>query len=811
MEIQIDSGLRLKLNVDDCTASVIKSPTVTGNVFIPQIILHENIHYKIISLGRYAFESINVQSITFPENSEIKTFEKYCFSNADIKMLQIPAELEFLEEGWCSSARNIANIEVSPKNKKYIYFENQFLLGKSTDKFDILYFARSDIETAVIPSQVKILKRYCLSKHYKLKEIIFPDNSEAKCIENQAFCATPIERLILSSKIEVISPSNFENLEKLVEIEISAKNKNFSVIDNNKYLVGKSDPRIKTFDQLMFCCRNVKNAKIPSYIKQITDYAFHSVKLQTLDFESNSSLEIIGEQAFIYCSLLKNIEIPASVKKLCLHAFRCASDLESILFLGKNLEFQNYCFSDCRKLKIMSFPNAIEINLAKNQSFGNIPKETKIFVCKDAKLNGPGIDKIRSQINYIEGKEVVNKKEIKKEEKNDKKEEKSSDKDRDIELLLSHIKYLESHLCKYEKIEPFDLESARNGEKEGKGEIQPKEKSFFIGEDDEESQEVIEKIGEGATSVAYKVYDKRNDRIICKKVLKTDEEQAAFKKLQNSMKEFEALVSLNHPCICEAIGFNMQEKVTTNDDKKNSKKEKEEVENDDDYEYEDDEAPKDDKSKKPMTTVALFMEFIPYKMKDTLEKGILNNTLKVRAAIDVAFGMSYIHQKGMMHRDLKLENIMLDYAYDAKIIDFDLVGFMNNDELKESLTKGIGTFAYVSPEMANEENYNNKTDVYSYGVVLFAIFTGHLPKQSLKDKLNKKPVRFPHSSSSISKYCIELIKKCIDYDINKRPSFDEIIDDMRQHSFRLADEIDFNIINQRYLTLDYIRKQNIFK
>lgn len=87
-------------------------------------------------------------------------------------------------------------------------------------------------------------------------------------------------------------------------------------------------------------------------------------------------------------------------------------------------------------------------------------------------------------------------------------------------------------------------------------------------------------------------------------------------------------------------------------------------------------------------------------MKDALEKGILNNTLKVCAAIEVAFVMSYIHQKGMMHQGLKLENIMLDYAYDVKIINFDLVGFINNDELKESLIKGIGTFAFMSPEMA---------------------------------------------------------------------------------------------------------------
>lgn len=122
------------------------------------------------------------------------------------------------------------------------------------------------------------------------------------------------------------------------------------------------------------------------------------------------------------------------------------------------------------------------------------------------------------------------------------------------------------------------------------------------------------------------------------------------------------------------------------------------------------------------------MEFVPYKIKDCLEKCIINNTLKIRISIEIAFGMSYIHSMGMMHRNLKLENILLNYAYEFKIINFDLVGFFLEKSMIESHTKGIGTFAYMSPEMVNEEKYDNKTDVYSYGIVLFAIIAGHLPK-----------------------------------------------------------------------------------
>ena len=61
------------------------------------------------------------------------------------------------------------------------------------------------------------------------------------------------------------------------------------------------------------------------------------------------------------------------------------------------------------------------------------------------------------------------------------------------------------------------------------------------------AQEVIEKIGEGASSIAYKIIDKRYNKIMCKKVLKVEEGKTTFKKLQNSVKEFEALSSLHNP------------------------------------------------------------------------------------------------------------------------------------------------------------------------------------------------------------------------------------------------------------------------
>ena len=117
------------------------------------------------------------------------------------------------------------------------------------------------------------------------------------------------------------------------------------------------------------------------------------------------------------------------------------------------------------------------------------------------------------------------------------------------------------------------------------------------------------------------------------------------------------------------------------------------------------------------------------------------------------------------------------------------------------MTKGVGTLTYMSPEMLNEEEYDYKTDVYSFGILLYFLFTGNLPKQSMKDKTNGKMIEMPASSSSISDFCIILIQKCLEKDPKDRPSFDEILDEMRKNEFSLASSNDKFVINQRDIEL----------
>ena len=112
------------------------------------------------------------------------------------------------------------------------------------------------------------------------------------------------------------------------------------------------------------------------------------------------------------------------------------------------------------------------------------------------------------------------------------------------------------------------------------------------------------------------------------------------------------------------------------------------------------------------------------------------------------------------------------------------------------MTKGVGTLAYMSPEMLNEEDYDYKTDVYSFGVVLYVMFVGSLPKLSMKNKMTGKTPKMPEPSPSISKSCIDLISKCMSYKPAERPTFEQILQMIRDISFKLASYVDTKIIGR---------------
>ncbi|KAK8841617.1 hypothetical protein M9Y10_027242 [Tritrichomonas musculus] len=786
MEIEIKGNLRVKINQNDKTASVVKSPKASGNVLIPHFAEHENKNYKIISIEGYAFINCNIDCLTFAKDSEVETFKSYCFSAAHIKRLEIPSSVKNLEDGWCHCLYDLREIEVSPKNSHFIFYNKDFLLGKSSessDKFDVLLFARSDIEEAVIPPQVTRIKKYSFDHHNELKTVRFSTNSELKCIEDSAFSYSRIESLSLPASLEQIGDGCFSHTRNLRKVEISPENKFFKMM-NGKCVVRESSRGSGVFDVIVLAARDIASISIPPHIKVINNLAFeYCERLETVTFESNSSLVSIKQRAFSDISGPERLVLPPSLQKVGTCSFSHIKNTKSIEFLGKSVQMARYCFSDCKNLSIITFPNADKIEFYA-YAISGAPKDLKIRVKQTAKLSGPGLSGIEGRIVYIEddsatAEETTENVTVTKE--SDIKvtcEVKRNPIEEENRNLKTFVSYLVSRLSKYEEVISYGDFIKNKDEVQNEEEGCSDESSGghgFVGPDEEEFQEIEKKIGEGATSEVFKVSDRRTGEVMCKKVIKEVSDDRAFKALKNAVKEIEVSGAVRHPCICDLLGYNTQERLPVFG--KESEK----------------------------TTVALFFELLPYSVKEVASKNLLSNTLKVRIAVEVAFGMSHLHSRGMMHRDLKLENIMMNSVFDSKIIDFGLVRARDLSDSFSSLTKGIGTLAYMSPEMVNEEEYDNKTDVYSYGVVLFALFTGSLPRQSMRDRLNNVPMEYPTASSVISDYCISLIKRCTSFKASERPTFDGIIDDMFSNNFQLASEVDVKAIKHRFRELNRIR------
>ena len=95
-----------------------------------------------------------------------------------------------------------------------------------------------------------------------------------------------------------------------------------------------------------------------------------------------------------------------------------------------------------------------------------------------------------------------------------------------------------------------------------------------------------------------------------------------------------------------------------------------------------------------------------------------------RITIQIAEALEYIHQKGILHRDLKSSNVLITHDGQARITDFGIAQV----ETQATITNGIvGTPAYMSPEQAKGAHIDGRSDIYSLGVVMYEALTGHIP------------------------------------------------------------------------------------
>ena len=197
--------------------------------------------------------------------------------------------------------------------------------------------------------------------------------------------------------------------------------------------------------------------------------------------------------------------------------------------------------------------------------------------------------------------------------------------------------------------------------------------------------QILEKIGEGGMGQVFKAQDTKLDRLVALKFLPSSSVDDVGK--IRFYREAHTAASLNHPNI--AYVFNIEEDETQ---------------------------------------LFISMEFIEGKtVQELLSVGRpLPIKKAIEYAIQIANGLHAAHQNGIIHRDIKSGNIMITPNERVKIMDFGLAKLMDDTMVTQIGTR-MGTVAYMSPEQAEGEDVDYRSDIWSLGVLLYEMICGQLP------------------------------------------------------------------------------------
>jgi serine/threonine protein kinase len=144
---------------------------------------------------------------------------------------------------------------------------------------------------------------------------------------------------------------------------------------------------------------------------------------------------------------------------------------------------------------------------------------------------------------------------------------------------------------------------------------------------------------------------------------------------------------------------------------------------------------------------------------------------------EIIDGIDYLHSQSIVHRDLKPENLLLDYKLSIKISDFGLSTTYTEDNL---LSTACGTPSYAPPEMLRGEDYHGQlSDIWSCGVILFAMLVGYLPFSESNEELNCQKIM--DGEYDIPEYLSEHCKDLLRHILHKDPLDRYDIDEVKAH------------------------------
>ncbi|RMF70459.1 MAG: serine/threonine protein kinase, partial [Calditrichaeota bacterium] len=173
--------------------------------------------------------------------------------------------------------------------------------------------------------------------------------------------------------------------------------------------------------------------------------------------------------------------------------------------------------------------------------------------------------------------------------------------------------------------------------------------------------------------------------------------------------------------------------------------------------------------------------------------------LKLRGLLDIAIqiaqGLQAAHEKGIVHRDVKPANILLDEKGQVRITDFGLAKLAGRTRVTKTGTT-MGTVAYMSPEQTRGEAIDHRTDIWSLGVVMYEMLTGQLPFRGEYEQaivysiLNEAPESTRKLNPEVPAELQQVVHRCLQKNADARfASAEEVVKALRryQDSLRAAE------------------------
>ena len=254
---------------------------------------------------------------------------------------------------------------------------------------------------------------------------------------------------------------------------------------------------------------------------------------------------------------------------------------------------------------------------------------------------------------------------------------------------------------------------------------------------------IIEKLGEGGMGEVYLADDTKLKRQVAIKFLPSritvnETDKARF------LQEAQAAAAINHPNVC--VTHEIQ-----------------------------------DQEERPF----IVMEYVK---GQTLSEKIASDSMSIEQVIEYAFqiaeALQVAHDKGIIHRDIKSDNIMVSASNQIKVMDFGLAKLKGSVKLTKS-SSTVGTLAYSSPEQIDGREIDARADIFSFGIVLYEMVTGQLPFQGDYESslvysiMNDQPESPYKIRPDIPLALDEIIMKALIKQPNERfQSMTEIIDEL---------------------------------